>query len=383
MASGQGGRRRLPAGMMLARVAPLAAAAGVTRLADLTGLDRIGVPVFQAMRPLARSLAVSLGKGASRDVARLSALVETIELHRAEQVAPADPSRIADAEEAALWSRMLPVGKQRGFDPGRARPWLAARDLIDGRAMAVPFEAVTMDLARPPAPDIWRSSNGLASGSDRDEALVAALLELLEREALARWRTLPPAMKRATRLRLASIRHRRIGTMLARVARAGLRAIVWDMSEPVGVPAFQCALIETARRPAVVLPPGIGSGCDPDPAAALAAAIGEAAQARIMFIAGARDDLSAESYRDPAGQRLAVVEETLAFEAEGARDWRGDPAWRGSGNTALRDWLVARCAAAGAPAVACVDLADAASGLATVKLLAPGFGDDDRPSAFA
>lgn len=369
---------------MLARVAPLAAAAGVTRLADLTGLDRIGLPVFQAVRPMARSLAVSLGKGANPDVARLSALVETIELHRAEQAAAAGPPRAADADEAALWSRMRPAfGQSAAFDPDRPRHWRGATDLIHGGAMAVPFEAVTMDLARPAAPDIWRSSNGLASGSDRDDALVAALLELLEREALARWLALPPAAKRATRLALATVRDRRIGAMLARVARAGLRAIAWDIGDPIGVPAFHCALVETARRMAVVIPPGIGSACDPDPARALAAAIGEAAQARIMFIAGARDDLSGEDYRDPAGQRLAVTEETLAFDADGARVWSGEPLWPGQGNAALCDQLVAHCAAAGAPAVACVDLADAATGLATVKLLAPGFGDDGRPSAFA
>lgn len=369
---------------MLARVAPLAAAADVTRLTDLTGLDRIGLPVFQAVRPMARSLAVSLGKGASRDIARLSALVETIELHRAEQVTAVGPLRVADVDEAAIWSLARPAPRQgQAFDPGRPRRWLAAVDLIRDKPIAVPFAAVTMDLARPAAPDVWRSSNGLASGSDRDEALVAALCELLERDALARWLALSPANKRATRLKLASVADRRLRVMLARIARAGLRAIVWDLSDPIGVPAFHCALIETARRVAVVLPPGIGSACDLDPAAALAAAIGEAAQARIMFIAGARDDLSTRDYRDPAGQRLAVVEETLAFDADGTRDWRGKPRGPAKNNAALRDDLLACCAAAGAPAVACIDLADAATGLATVKLLAPGLGGDDRPSAFA
>mgnify|MGYP006149433749 FL=1 len=51
-------RSRRPADT-LARIAPAARALGVTRLADVTGLDRIGIPVFQAVRPLSLSLSVS------------------------------------------------------------------------------------------------------------------------------------------------------------------------------------------------------------------------------------------------------------------------------------------------------------------------------------
>ena len=43
----------------LARVAPLLPALGITRLANITGLDRIGIPVVVACRPNSRSLAVS------------------------------------------------------------------------------------------------------------------------------------------------------------------------------------------------------------------------------------------------------------------------------------------------------------------------------------
>ena len=51
---------------------------GITRVADVTGLDRIGVPVAMAVRPNARSLSVSQGKGVDRDAARASALMESI-----------------------------------------------------------------------------------------------------------------------------------------------------------------------------------------------------------------------------------------------------------------------------------------------------------------
>jgi ribosomal protein S12 methylthiotransferase accessory factor len=58
----------------LARLRPLLAGMGITRVADITGLDRIGIPVFVACRPNSRSLAVSQGKGLDADAARVSAI---------------------------------------------------------------------------------------------------------------------------------------------------------------------------------------------------------------------------------------------------------------------------------------------------------------------
>src|SRR3954452_9878955 len=54
----------------VARVRPHMAAMGITRLADLTGLDRIGVPVFAAIRPNARSVASRQGKSLTEEAAR-------------------------------------------------------------------------------------------------------------------------------------------------------------------------------------------------------------------------------------------------------------------------------------------------------------------------
>ena len=46
----------------LDRTRPLMPVMGITRLANLTGLDIVGLPVVMAVRPNARSLAVSSGK---------------------------------------------------------------------------------------------------------------------------------------------------------------------------------------------------------------------------------------------------------------------------------------------------------------------------------
>jgi hypothetical protein len=45
---------------------------GITRVADITGLDTIGIPVIAVCRPNSRSVVVSLGKGLDVISARAS-----------------------------------------------------------------------------------------------------------------------------------------------------------------------------------------------------------------------------------------------------------------------------------------------------------------------
>ena len=59
---------------------------GITRIANVTGLDRIGIPVVMVCRPNARSIAVSQGKGLDMDAAIVSGLMESAELYHAEQI---------------------------------------------------------------------------------------------------------------------------------------------------------------------------------------------------------------------------------------------------------------------------------------------------------
>jgi len=78
-------RTRSPA-ETLAAYGPRMGELGITRLADVTGLDHVGLPVYMAVRPNARSLSVSQGKGIDRDSAKASALMEAIEGWHAERV---------------------------------------------------------------------------------------------------------------------------------------------------------------------------------------------------------------------------------------------------------------------------------------------------------
>src|SRR5919202_1722884 len=68
----------------LARIRPHASRMGITRLGNVTGLDRIGIPVAIAVSPNSRSVSVSQGKGLNREQAMASALMEACEGYHAE-----------------------------------------------------------------------------------------------------------------------------------------------------------------------------------------------------------------------------------------------------------------------------------------------------------
>jgi ribosomal protein S12 methylthiotransferase accessory factor YcaO len=82
----RGTHRTVDPATTLARMQPHLASMGITRIANVTGLDRIGVPVVMVSRPNSRSLAVSQGKGLTLEAAKASGVMEAIELYHAERI---------------------------------------------------------------------------------------------------------------------------------------------------------------------------------------------------------------------------------------------------------------------------------------------------------
>ena len=96
----------------LARMQPHMKRMGITRLANVTGLDRVGVSVVMAVRPNSRSVAVSQGKGVDLDAAKASALMETVETWHAENIRQAwryDCYQSLSQSKRALHPKDLPA----------------------------------------------------------------------------------------------------------------------------------------------------------------------------------------------------------------------------------------------------------------------------------
>ncbi|HEX4966296.1 MAG TPA: YcaO-like family protein [Thermoanaerobaculia bacterium] len=287
-------------------------AAGITRVADVTALDVLGVPVYQAVRPASRNLAVSQGKGATAAAARVSAVMEALELWHAEDLTPLPQAEVTVGEMRG--ANAIPLSALRwssGIRVPRALPlaWVRASSCDGGRHGWLPRIMLELDfrmrLELPPRL-FELTSNGLASGNCREEALLHGLCELIERHALFLAREEP---RRRIALAPGSIEDSWMREVLARVREAGMKLALWDVTWEAGVPVVVADLAGT-DFPHVWR----GSGCHPDPAVALSRALTEAIQSRLTYISGARDDLPTlpaaplahqvfDAFVEPAGER--------------------------------------------------------------------------------
>jgi ribosomal protein S12 methylthiotransferase accessory factor len=299
------------------KIAPWLPRAGITRVANVTGLDHIGIPVWQAIRPNSRSLSVSQGKGADSMSAKVSAVMESLETWCAEH-AHCDLRLAPYAEvaaEGAADPRALPLARQGGYADGTAILWTRGFDLVGRRPMWVPFELVHANTTVA-GMTFCRTTNGLASGNTLAEATLHALCELVERDAHALWKLRSPEAQAATRVDLAGTTHPWVRRLLDLYAAAGIVPLVWNMTSDVGIAALRVIAFD-ADTDALMNPmaAAYGAGCDLDRVTALVRGLTEAAQSRLSWIAGSRDDLDRSASYD-ALQRAAVLEEYRALAAQ-------------------------------------------------------------------
>ncbi len=352
-----------------ARFAPAAKRAGITRIAELTGLDTLGIPVFAAVRPLGRSLSTQQGKGLTPLAAKVSALMESLETWTAEHVAcPVIRGSYTKLRARAVDVRALPRPRKR-LDLAATWRWVEGRDLATDTPVLVPFDSVTLDtvFTTPPVFDI--SSNGLASGNVLAEAILHGLCEVLERDAEAAWRR----SGGDRRLVLDTIASPSCRAMIDRIVATGARVFVWDLGAEE-VCAIGCAIVEDPREPSwrdLGCYQGFGAHLLPE--VAIARALTEAAQTRLTYIAGARDDFFPADYaqatnpdvlRDLWERLAAPCDEPVLFDDLP----RFESASLGEGLAEL----VARVASP----IAVVDLTHPKLRVPVVKVLVPGRATD-------
>jgi len=159
----------------LIKIRPLSAQMGITRLGNVTGLDRIGIPVVVAVRPNSRSVSVSQGKGIELPQAMTSALMEAVEGFHGEL---AQQERRASYRELAGSCRVVDPASLcstgRAFDTDDPIAWSQGFDLASQEVCWLPTETVHTDFTRSLDGYFLAGSNGLASGNHPVEAISAA-----------------------------------------------------------------------------------------------------------------------------------------------------------------------------------------------------------------
>jgi ribosomal protein S12 methylthiotransferase accessory factor len=369
-----------------ARVRRLMPVMGITRVADVTGLDRIGVPVAMAYRPNARSLAVSAGKGLDLAAAKTSALMESVEGWHAERIlAPlllASVNELRHTHRLADVAQLPRVGGADLHDDLRLL-WIEGHDLMAGAPAWLPFEVVHTNYTLPLPTGtgaLLASSNGLASGNHLVEAVSHGLYELVERDALALWHARGGGAWAGRRVDLATVDDPSCASVLERFARAGIAVAVWDITSDAGIAAFRATILDADPSPIRSHLPGLGSGCHPCRAVALLRALTEAAQTRLTLISGARDDMGVAHYIGSLDRAVyaRIVAEMRA--GRGDRSFADAPTFDGETLDADLAWALERLRAAGGAQVLAVDLTKPALGIAVARVVIPGLeGLSDAP----
>ncbi|WP_437288942.1 YcaO-like family protein [Sorangium sp. So ce406] len=362
----------------VARVRPLLPVMGITRIANVSGLDSIGIPVVMVCRPNARSLSVSQGKGISLDAAKASGLMESIELYHAETITL--PLKLATFAELRFTHPIvdieaLPQIGVRSFHDHLRLLWIEGWELLTGRTMWVPYELVHTNYALPlPSGSgaFVNSSNGLASGNHLLEAISHGICEVVERDATTLWHLGGDQARRRTRVDLATVDDPGCAAILDRYERAGVAVAVWETTTDVGIPSFLCTIADREQDPLRVLYPSSGMGCHPAREVALLRALTEAAQSRLTMVAGSRDDGGRRKYersRNLDANRSALAEMT---EEGPTRSFRDAPTREHDTLDEDLRWELQRLHAAGIMQVIAVDLTKPIFDIAVARVIIPG-----------
>ena len=350
----------------------LRSVSGVSRVADITGLDRIGLPVFNTYRTTAAAgnLSVTCGKGLTRNAALASALMEAHERYCGEQQGRVGPVlTVARAQERfpqVLHPRELVLDTRTGWDAGTPLEWIPTRDLVSGTVVRVPADAVFSPYQAQGARLFASHSDGLASGNCLAEATLHALYELIERDS----RSFGEVLRQGHRIELGSLPGR-LRSVVTSFEETGIAVSLFAFRSSLEVTSFFALGDDRlADNPMLV---NAGAGCHLSPSVGVSRALTELAQSRLSVISGAREDFSTryrkrreESYRD-ASERAArwsrgwprIDFEEIPDQSSG--DLETDL------STARR-----RLVAAGLRRILVADLSLPASGPRVVKVIVPG-----------
>ena len=290
---------------------------GLRRLTDVTGLDRVGVPVFAAIAIAADpdTLSVYNGKGLDPRDARKGALLELIERRAAKRRAGLNRAswfELRSEGVAAVDPNSLTLPLQKTDPRELSIEWTEATRLPGRANVLIPANAVFFPYHGSDSALLFRpQTTGLAAGGTLTDAIERGLAEVIEQDALSLAilaaavgvqpgigqaidvHTLAePLREMAERFEAAQLCLRLRELPFA----ADLQATNMRQHLPrVIQPAHAAISAEIVSSGGVVLQ--LGAGSDVNGAISVERALTELAQSRITEIQGIREDLRAVEER--------------------------------------------------------------------------------------
>lgn len=269
----------------LRRVETVVDKVGITGIEDITGRDKLNIPVYLAHRPgtEAGAAPVHTGKGLTGDQARVSVLMEAIERYSAE-IKEEDRAkfRFESYNEGNSENKVEPssliLSALSKVTPDSRIEWCEGYDLMAEEEVLLPANAVYHPYTTTRGGRLFRSdSNGIASGNNLEEAIFHGMMEVIERDALSYAEIKKDAGKRIAIEEDDGL----IYELKERFNSRGIETHFWYIPTDVGFPTVVLAL-DSPEKDANLLV--YGAGTHSDPRIAAIRAITEAAQSRLMRI---------------------------------------------------------------------------------------------------
>ncbi len=367
----------------LAVAEPLLERFTITRVANVTGLDVIGIPVVAAIRPNSRSVSVAQGKGATLNAAKASAIMEAVEGFHAErdhlERTWVSFEALAHGDIPVARVESLPKTTKSKYTSMRPLNWVLSWDLLNEECVWLPHEVVHTRFTQPAPPGsgcFLATSNGLAAGNHMHEAIIHGLCEVIERDARTLWGEANsfPWSRQRTRLDLATVNDKLCLELLDKFHTAGFATAIWNVTSDIGVAAFRCDVTAMVDDGTLDRHRYTGAGCHADRRVALARALTEAAQHRLTRIAGSRDDLQRAGYRSPPEYAVTRQRQIILEEPCGC-NFTDVPTYDGETLVDDLQWLLQRVCHAGLDRVLVVNLTLPEYSIPVVRVVVPGLED--------
>jgi ribosomal protein S12 methylthiotransferase accessory factor len=360
-----GTSRVKPVQETLEKVTPIARRIGVTRIADITHMDRLYIPNYSIVLPGTEDkIWVYSGKGPTRDHARASAIMESIE--RYSSLPSTDSSRnivVGSFQELSKNHTVLhpdelvePLRFQYRND--MVMEFMIGTELFTNTEILVPACLGLFEYRRPitntlPSSQVvnpfgYTHTSGLASGNVIEEAVCHALCELIERDATSiaqLYSTIIPytILQRVAEtliengypitignnciadkfvddasvfpdVDISEVNSPAVTDLVKKFHQANLPLLIKNITSDIAVPTFYASSYEELSEDYGLFSAGYGT--HPDARIALIRAITELAQTRAANIQGARDDFI--KYRYNLQDENATVRRRWQFK--GSRD---------------------------------------------------------------
>src|ERR1051325_456433 len=177
----------------LAHVTPICNKIGVTRICDITYLDKLYLPNYCSVLPGTQdSIWVYSGKGPTRIHAKVSALMESIERfcslsnNWSKKFISGTYSELSKIHNVLHPDEVVEPVEDFYSDKSSIMDFVTGFDLLDEQEILVPAQlAFSRYFSNPPSVNVFPYShtNGLASGNVMEEAICHAICEVIERDA--------------------------------------------------------------------------------------------------------------------------------------------------------------------------------------------------------